>query len=214
LWSDPFFSFTTPNPPGIPSPLTPLVNSLQTDYSPTLTWSKPILPITPGSAPFQKYQVQVATDTDFLTIVRDESNLTNYLLPQWTVSPDLDPNGKYYWRVRAWDTLDHYSPWSKTYYFRSAMPAPLLTAPADTAVIPTLRPAFDWEDVAGITTYSIQVSKNNIYTLLVVNATATSSTYTPPVNLPANITLYWRVRANGLNGPSVWSTVWTFKIVP
>jgi len=56
----------------------------------------------------------------------------------------------------------------------------------------------------GATSYTIQVSTNNTFTLLVVNATVTPSTYSSTVNLPVG-TLYWRVRANGLNGPSLWS---------
>jgi hypothetical protein len=42
----------------------------------------------------------------------------------------------------------------------------------------------------------------------------TTSIYTPTINLPANITLYWRVKTNGLNGPSLWSSFWTFTVVP
>jgi hypothetical protein len=50
---------------------------------------------------------------------------------------------------------------------------------------------------------------------LVVTKTVVPSTYTPTVNLPANIPLYWRVRANGLNGPSLWSApMWSFTITP
>jgi hypothetical protein len=30
------------------------------------------------------------------------------------------------------------------------------------------------------------------------------STYMPTINLPIG-TFYWRVRANGVNGPSLWS---------
>jgi hypothetical protein len=72
--------------------------------------------------------------------------------------------------------------------------------------------------VAGATSYTIQVSRNNSFTLLVVNATTVGavSNYTPLINLPINIPLYWRVRANGLNGPSLWQTLpyWYFTITP
>jgi V8-like Glu-specific endopeptidase len=218
LWSSPVWSFVTPNPPSVPLPTLPALNSLQTDYSPLLKWSKPIIPTTPGAGVFAYYQVQVATDAAFTAVVRDVGTglLTDYNTPQWDVTPDLLPNTKYYWRVRAWDDLDHYSAWSTAYYFRSAMSAPTLTYPGNAAVINLVRPPFDWADVAGATGYTIQVSKNNTFTLLVVNASViggTNSQYTPLVNLPVNMTLYWRVRANGLNGPSLWSTG-SFMVVP
>ena len=80
--------------------------------------------------------------------------------------------------------------------------------------MPSLHPTFNWENVPGATSYPIKVSKNITFTSLVVNKTVVPSTYTPTINLPANITLYWRVKANGLNGPSLWSSIWTFTVVP
>jgi hypothetical protein len=38
-----------------------------------------------------------------------------------------------------------------------------------------------------------------------VNKPVNDSTFTPVTNLPKNRVIYWRVRANGLNGPSNWS---------
>jgi hypothetical protein len=213
-WSSPVWSFITPNPPGIPLLTAPGINSLQTDYSPTLKWSKPVLPTTPGSAPFDHYQVQIATDATFLTNVQDE-NVTTYATPEYTASPDLNPNVKYYWRVRAWNTLGHYSAWSTARYFRTALSAPTLVYPGNTTAINLLRPPFDWLDVPGATGYTVQVSKNSAFTLLVVNKTVVLSTYTPTINLPVNILLYWRVKANGVNGPSLWSApIWSFTITP
>jgi Zn-dependent metalloprotease len=214
LWSSPTWSFRTPNPPGVPSLTAPAINSLQTDYSPTLKWSKPINPTTPGSSPFDHYQVQIATDAAFMAIVQDEDVIT-YDTPEYTASPDLNPNTKYYCRVRAWNTLGHYSIWSAARYFRTALSAPVLSTPTDGETTPLLRPTFDWADVPGATSYTIQVSRNSTFTSLVVNKTVVASTYTPTINLPANIPLYWRVRANGLNGPSSWSApIWSFTVVP
>jgi hypothetical protein len=85
----------------------------------------------------------------------------------------------------------------------------VLTSPADASEAADLRPAFDWEDVPNATGYTIQVSRNNLFTLLVFTANSTSSSYIHPVNLPANVSLYWRVFANGTNGPSAPSPVWS-----
>jgi hypothetical protein len=211
LWSSPIWSFITPNPPGVPLPTAPALNALLTDYSPTLKWSKPVIPV--GTL-FGHYQVQISPDAEFGFIVKD-ADVNTYDTPEYTASPDLNPNVKYYWRARAWNTLSHYSIWSTVYNFRTALSIPVLSTPADGATPMLLRPPFYWADVTGATGYTIQVSRNGAFTSLVVNKTVVSSTYTPTINLPANITLYWRVKANGANGPSLWSTpVWSFTVTP
>jgi predicted phage tail protein len=219
LWSSPTRSFTTPNPPGVPLPLSPALNALLTSTTPTLTWSAPVLyPTQPGTAPFMQYEVEIATDAAFTAIVQT-GVVANYNTPQYSVAPALNPNMKYYWRVRSVDMLNHTSIWSTVRYFRTALAAPVLILPLDnTNPTGSRKPLLDWGDVTGAASYTIQVSRNNTFTLLVVNATVVgvaNSQYTPLVNLPASTTLYWRVRANGVNGPSLWSSpTWSFVTPP
>lgn len=80
--------------------------------------------------------------------------------------------------------------------------------------MPSHHPTFNRDDGSGATGYTIKISKNAAFTNIVVIATVTVSTYTSLVNLPANIPLYWRVRATGPNGPSLWSATWSFTISP
>jgi len=56
------------------------------------------------------------------------------------------------------------------------------------------------------------VSTNNTFTTLRMNAMvlAPNTSFTSLANLPARTVLYWRVRSNGPNGPSAWSTFETF----
>ena len=116
--------------------------------------------------------------------------------------------------VHKWIEIDHYSAWSTARYFRTALSAPVLSTPSNGAIAILLRPTFDWLDGPGATSYTIQVSRNSAFTSLAVNKTVLLSAYTPTINLPANVTLYWRVKANGANGPSLWSPVWNFTITP
>jgi hypothetical protein len=95
-----------------------------------------------------------------------------------------------------------------------ALSDPVLSTPIDGGTTTLLRLTFDWLDVPGATSYTIQMSSNGTFTSPVVTKTVTTSAYTPVANLPANILLYWRVKANGLNGPSLWSPVWNFTITP
>jgi hypothetical protein len=215
LWSSPVWSFTTPNPPGVPLLTAPALNALLTNYTPTFKWSKPLIPL--GTI-FHHYQIQISSTAEFGFIVKD-ADVSTYDTPEYpyTPPPTLDSNMKYFWRVRTWDTLGHYSLWSNVRYFRTALSAPTLVYPGDITIINILRPPFNWADVPGAAGYTIQVSRNETFTLIVVNANTPGSvsTFTPLANLPANIPLFWRVRTNGPNGPSLWSTpAWSFTITP
>ena len=95
-------------------------------------------------------------------------------------------------------------------YFREAMLAPTLVSPLGGITVPSLKPTFDWNDVTGATSYTLQVSLSNVFSFPVINATIAISQYTATVNLQAGKLYYWRVRANGPNGPSAWSTVESF----
>ena len=100
---------------------------------------------------------------------------------------------------------------STAFNFRTPYVAPTSLTPAGAVI--GLKPIFDWADVNGATGYTIQVSRNAAFTLLVVNANTVSSTYTPLVNLPA-ATLYWRVRATGSKGPGPWTAPITITVAP
>jgi hypothetical protein len=214
LWSG-WRSFTTPNPPGIPLLAAPANNALTTDYTPFLDWSNVTVPTTPpGSPAFDHYRVQVDDNADFSSPVIDENVPGLVTNSSYTPGTPLASNTKFYWRVSSYNISGQYSTWSLVRYFRTAILPPILSAPADTITVPSLRPTFDWGNVAGANGYTIQASKNNTFTPLVLNATITGGTnsqFTPLVNLPVNTMLYWRVKANGLNGPSLWSSpVWSF----
>jgi large repetitive protein len=98
------------------------------------------------------------------------------------------------------------------WYFREAMEKPVLSSPEDGFPITDLRPTFNWGDVPGASSYTIQVSINSSMSSPIVNATVTPSSYLPTKDLTKNRTLYWRVKANGANGPSAWSDKHTFFI--
>jgi len=84
------------------------------------------------------------------------------------------------------------------------MPAPAaLTLPANDATLQPNRPIFDWDDVPGAASYTLQVSTVNTFASFVLNQSTIESTYIPAKDLPANKLLFWRVIANGANGPSL-----------
>ena len=201
-------TFTTGNPPSIPSLLSPASNAFLTSYQPTLDWSDSTVPV---GTTLDHYEVQLGTDTVFSAPVYDA------LVPisKFTPPAPIPPNDVYYWRVRAFNTAGNYSSWSPTRSFRAAIQPPTLLLPNANEVLSIRKPVFDWSDVAGATSYIIQVSRYSNFSSTLLNVKVTASTYTSSVNLPTGVTLYWRVRANGPLGPSLWAELPSraFKIV-
>ncbi len=89
----------------------------------------------------------------------------------------------------------------------SSFAAPTPAFPNNFSPPQTSRPLFDWSNVAGAFSYNLQISTNQNFTSLVLNQNVTPSAYIVTTDLPKGTTLFWRVRANGSNGPSAWSRV-------
>lgn len=215
LWSELGSSFTTVNPPSTPILVSPLTNSLQTNLSPILDWKTSVIPLT-SAATFDHYDVQVATETSFTSpyFVGNTlpGDITLHQLDISSGSPSsLQPNTKYYWRVRSVDSFGGMSAWSSPFILRSALPSPSgLTLTEENS----LRPKFDWSDVPGVTGYNIQLSKNSTFTLLIGTTLVKTSENIRTANLPVNTQIWWRVQSLGVNGPSLWTIAGTTFTTP
>ena len=206
-WSD-IWSFTTANPPPAPLLTAPASNTLVTTTTVLLNWNDVTMPI---GTTFQKYEVQAATNSTFTTdVVFDNAATSEY------TTPVLAPNTKYYWRVRTYNSLGQYGNWSASRYLRAALSAPnsltpgTVTPPGPANNIYARRPTFTWGVVTGATSYKVEVSIASTFATKAINATATTNSYTHTADLAANTTYFWRVKANGANGPSLYSQVRTF----
>jgi len=93
------------------------------------------------------------------------------------------------------------------------LPAPSQVSPAvDARFAPGANITFDWSDVTGAASYTIQVDDNNSFPspfILQQNTTASQfSTSTLPI-----MTMWWRVRANDSSGNAGnWSGVRRFEV--
>ena len=205
----PIWTVQMPNTPGMPNPEKPVLNALVKTLTPKLDWAASGLPT---GTTFSHYQVQVATDSAYTNVVVDTA-ITNRMISEYTIPGGiLQPNTVYYWRLRSFNTLGQYTRWTRLMYFREALAAPVLSAPANGAVVGTQKPTFDWTNVTGATGYTIQISRYSNMSSATVNANTTASSYVPGSNLPKNVTLYWRVRSRGGLGTSAWTAVRTFTI--
>jgi hypothetical protein len=97
--------------------------------------------------------------------------------------------------------------------FPTAPPAaPSQLAPAANARFsPGQTVTFDWSDVPGAASYTIQVSTSSAFSSTVVNQTVASSQFATSTLPRAN--LVWRVRANDAGGnPGAWSPTRAFRV--
>ena len=95
----------------------------------------------------------------------------------------------------------------------SPLPAPSLLSPAaDARFSPGASMTFDWTDVSGAVSYTIQIDSDEFFSApQVVNQDTTVSQFTTNT-LPAT-RMWWRVRANSSSGtPGTWSPSRRFEV--
>jgi hypothetical protein len=95
----------------------------------------------------------------------------------------------------------------------SPLPAPSLISPAaDARFSPGTSITFDWTDVSGAASYTIQIDDSDTFgSPLVVSQNTTVSQFTTST-LPT-IRMWWRVRANSSSGtPGSWSPARRFEV--
>ncbi len=99
-----------------PTPSSPFNGRINTPVSTVFTWQQP--------APMLVYDVQVARDSNFTTIVAEQTNLRSL---SFTPTTDLQNSTRYYWRVRARNMIA-VSEWSQTYTFETIRTNPYMTS--------------------------------------------------------------------------------------
>ncbi|MEK7328094.1 MAG: hypothetical protein AAB217_22860 [Chloroflexota bacterium] len=179
------------NVPANPALLSPANNAQITDYMPTLDWSD-------STGNFDHYRLQVDNNSDFLSPLVDDSTLT---ASNYAFGSALAGDETFYWRVRAYNNLNQGYGWSATFSFKT-----IVLPPSPVALnTNSLRPVFDWNNVSGADSYTIQVSTSQTFTTFIMNLIVSPSAYTPATDLPRGTLLFWRVKANGALGSSAWS---------
>jgi hypothetical protein len=91
------------------------------------------------------------------------------------------------------------------------LPAPSLVSPAaDARFSPGTSITFDWSDVTGAASYTIQIDDSDTFSSPLVNQNTTVSQFT--TTLPTT-RMWWRVRANSTSGtPGSWSSARRFEV--
>lgn len=165
--------------PAAPRLISPAHLATTADTTPAYTWN------TASGAVM--YQIQVAEEVDFSTIIFDRT-LTTTTVTDTTVRPFRE----YWWRVRARNALGNWGPWSLPRQYTLT----LLSSPANAAHLTNLKPTFTWAALSGATQYRLQVADDPGFGSLLIDQPRTSAqlSYTPAVALPTG-QHYWRLIA-------------------
>ncbi|TKJ25750.1 MAG: hypothetical protein CEE41_03665 [Hadesarchaea archaeon B3_Hades] len=88
---------------------------------------------------------------------------------------------------------------------------PSLSSPGNGTTIDTLTPTFDWSDVAGAESYTLEIATDNNFSTIVRTKSATESTTTlsETEKLSYGTHYYWRVRGTSDLGTGDWSSTWS-----
>ena len=193
-------SFLSANPAPVPVLVSPASKALIDGYTPTLTWTAGT-----GTISAISYDLEIATNPSFST---DEQLIPiSPLSTSYSFSSELAENTTWYWHVRSINADNEISQWSSYRTFRTKMLPPVLETPAQDAESLTIRPNFTWQTVSGASSYTLQVAADDLFTLKLKTFTCYGNSYTPAVDLPRNIRLFWRVKANGANTSNYSSTM-------
>ena len=178
--------------------------------TPYFTWG--------GSVNAGSWFVLVAKDPEFHNIVDYGWTQVRAYAPRAGTNPITYPDETtaYYWAVlpaAGWNgALAVGDPLSASpAKFDKQSTPPRLVEPGQGAK-PSGPPVFTWTAVEGARRYNLQVSREDDFGKLLDDVTTASITYTANTSYPADVALYWRVRAEDEEGVGLtWSEKRVFR---
>jgi hypothetical protein len=195
------YRFTTKDTvPSVPI-LSKPVNGAQLSWSsPRLSWLPCVTAVT--------YHLQVSQDSLFRTFLINDSVLVD---TSKLIGP-LANQTKYFWRVRS-KNLSGSSAYSAVYRFTTKIavpPVPILSTPSNGTAGVTINPALTWNAVTGAAQYWLQLSNDSLFSKLIVNDSAITTTDRRISGLSTQMKYYWKVSAKNSSGTGPWSATWNF----
>ncbi|MBN8586251.1 MAG: T9SS type A sorting domain-containing protein [Ignavibacteria bacterium] len=199
------FNFRTivaiPNAPGL---LLPVDGASNVSLTPLFDWD--------STSPAASYTLQASLDTSFSNPAVFISGITQSFLN--LVSPQLQNNFRYYWRVNA-TNIAGTGEWSEVHDFTTVlgMPAaPGLLLPVNFATGVNLTPLLDWVEDISATSYQVQVSQDSTFAGVLWDTSGFNiSQVTVRSGLLTNVqTYFWRVRTTNPIGTGPWAQPFRF----
>jgi hypothetical protein len=187
---------------GTPTALTPTNGSTNLGLEPEFTWNS-----LSGAV---GYRLQISKNNNFTSLERDISGSTT----NQTLTANLEPSTKYYWRLKAWDSDKDSSSFSTVWNFttRTSLTKVTNLNPANNAVNIKLYPKLSFSAVSGADSYVVQVSTTTSFSSFIINKEITSTELTSSTMLNYSSKYYWRVKAkNNFGDEGPWSDTLAFN---
>ncbi|MBI5215848.1 MAG: immune inhibitor A [Ignavibacteriae bacterium] len=195
------WTFTTiVAPPALPTLVFPANAQQLLPLTTTLTWNT-----ASGAA---SYIIQLASDTNFTSLLIDDSTLTD---TSKEVS-GLNLDSKYFWRVKAVN-IGGTSMFSEIRSFSTLGTPPAATLLVEPENGSTYLPStlqFEWNSAVDATRYHLQIATDSLFTSIVFDDTTITQTSTIVGPLGDEVTYFWRVRSLNDFGASEWTSGWNF----
>lgn len=91
--------------------------------------------------------------------------------------------------------------------------SPILLSPADNSRNLSLPVLLVWDANQNTNSYTIQVSKDSLFTLIIYNQNLLTNTSQQITGLSNSTKYFWRVSATNNYGTSSWTTIWSFSTI-
>jgi hypothetical protein len=197
------WSFTTlPLVPGAVSLLSPADNAVNTPVFQTMRWN-----LLSGAL---SYRMQIATDSLFGAIIRNDSLLADTTDGSGT----LLNNTRYFWHVRAINPGGT-GPWSATGRFTTIVALPgqvMLAVPAKGDTIKTDSVYLSWMKISSnLDHYRIEYATYSSFTSPIIDSSVTD-TFKLVKGLHTGTMVWWHVQAHNAAGWGSWSARNSFEI--
>lgn len=134
--------------------------------------------------------------------------VNNYSSTMYFINGNLQCGTTYHWKVQA-SNPRQVGPWSPEYVFTMSIASPMLTFPADNAILSPPGVDFIWLPVPGAQNYTLEYCTSPSFMGAITSIEYTTSR--PNIVLRPATQYYWHVRANGRDISSSWSAVWKFS---
>ncbi|MBK7256588.1 MAG: fibronectin type III domain-containing protein [Ignavibacteriae bacterium] len=189
-WSPAQRFITVPDPPALPVLTAPVVNAKNVPVSTTLSWQY--------AARAARYQVQLAADTAFEFIIRQDSTIADTL---WALD-SLDYYAVYYWRVKA-TNVGGTSAWTLRRQFLTTLATPVATAPAQDAINQPIQVALSWTSSKGATRYRLVLSSDSLLRAPLVDDSTITGPGKTVSGLAYTTSYFWRVVGRSADGACI-----------
>ena len=214
-------------PPPVPTLLSLSNGVTTTDATPFFKWT-PVSDLISNVS----YTFQISKDSSFTksslvyaTSIYPTTPVDTFALAQTTFAPSTIqlpqslPDGTYYWRVFAVDSIGNQSKSSSYFSFTidtTPPPVPTLLSLSNGVATTDATPSFDWTDVNDVSSvaYQIEISTDPKFQRSFVDSanSLSKSSYVTATTLPDG-TYYWRVFAiDGAGNTSLPSSVFRYTV--